>query len=273
MTPTRFKVLKNFLFKKRNGVTVPELSKFFFAPSYAAKAKRVIERLEHGEVYNTVYFRGFDKPLYYPSSFPYKSMEQVIGEAFYEDNWHFYEVPETRVSPRDIVVDCGAAEGLFSFLISSRCERLYLIEPVKKFCDALAKTFAGQQHVEILSIALSDRTGTAVISDNNISSSLSVAGNGSKVEVTTLDKLFFEKRLPVSYIKIDLEGYDVLALEGAKELIKANKPKIAVTTYHAYEHAEQITQLLRSLVPEYQIKVKGIFQETGSPVMLHAWIA
>ncbi|CAN5481843.1 hypothetical protein BH10BAC4_BH10BAC4_08820 [soil metagenome] len=273
MTPTRLKVLRYFLFKNRNHVSVSELRKFFFDASYHTKADRFIKSNERIGELNRVYFKGYDEPLYYPSDFPVKSLEQVAVESFYPENWHYYEVPETRINESDVVVDCGAAEGLFTFLVKMRCKEIFLIEPVKKFCRSLQKTFENNIRVKIIPVALSEKEGFANISEHDISSSLTVGDQSAEsVTVTTLDKLFYEKNIPISYIKMDLEGFDYEALLGAAELIKKNKPKIAVTTYHKFEHAEQISNYLKSIVPAYNIKVKGIYQETGSPVMLHAWI-
>lgn len=114
--------------------------------------------------------------------------------------------------------------------------------------------------------------GRDTIFEHDISSSLSDENGGIEVKVTTLDKLFYEKGEKITYKKMDLEGYDYDALLGAENLIRENKPKIAVTTYHKVQHAEQITAYLKSLVPEYKIFTKGIYQGTGSPVMLHAWV-
>ncbi|MEW6557939.1 MAG: hypothetical protein AB1349_11425, partial [Elusimicrobiota bacterium] len=58
---------------------------------------------------------------------------------------------------------------------------------------------------------------------------------------------------------------------GAK-LIEKYLPKIAVTTYHDYKHANQIKELLFKINPNYKILVKGISQFSGCPIMLHAWI-
>ena len=272
MTPIRFKVLKHFLFHKQNNVKPVELIRFFFDRSYKSKYNSTINKIELEGSFQKIYFKNINKPLYYPSDFPESSLQQVIGESFFHDNWHYYEIPQTRVEEKDVVVDCGAAEGLFGFLVASRCKQLFLIEPISKFCDSLEKTFSEQENVVILKVALSNQEGEARINENNISSSLLSGTEGSLVKVTTLDKLFYEKEIPISYIKIDLEGYDFDALLGAKELIKKNKPKIAVTTYHHYEHAEQIESFLKSIHPTYNILKKGIYQETGSPVMLHAWI-
>ncbi|MDI3321940.1 FkbM family methyltransferase [Pinibacter soli] len=270
MTPTRLKVLKYFLLHQRNGLSTKEMLKFFFDTSYSKKAKRKIASIEAEGKFKKVYFKGYDTPMYYPESMPITSLERVICESFYDANWHYYEIPQTRVSPDDIVVDCGAAEGLFGFIVAPRCKKVYAIEPLKSFCDSLHKTFAQSNNVEILQLGLSSQDGYASISENDIASSLSI-GTG-EVKVATLDKLFFENNIPVNYIKIDVEGFDVETLKGAKELIKKNKPKIAVTTYHEKSHAEMITELLLSIVPEYNIHTKGIYQETGSPVMLHAWV-
>ena len=83
---------------------------------------------------------------------------------------------------------------------------------------------------------------------------------------------YFLKIIPVSYLKIDLEGHDFDALVGAEKLIKQNKPKIAITTYHQIDHAKIISSFLKTIDPSYKILAKGIYQESDSPIMLHAWV-
>lgn len=272
MKLNRISVLSYFLFSNRNGVSFQELINYFFAPSYSLKAKAKIEKIEEDYLLNRIYIKGYTMPLFYPKSINVNSLYQVIVESLYPNNWHYYEIPQTSVNKNDIVVDCGAAEGLFSFLISQRCKKVYLIEPLPDFIRCLKKTFRTHDNVMILPVAISDIETIANISVNGISSNLIINGDGLDCKVTTLDKLFFELGIPVSYIKIDLEGYDYKAIKGAEKLIKKNKPKIAITTYHNLEHALQIQNYLKSIVPEYNILFKGIFQGTGSPVMLHAWI-
>lgn len=272
MTKTRMKVLKYWMFSNKNSVTFKELFSYFFAKSYSQKAMSCIDKIEKGSEMNKIYFKGQLKPLFYPKVMSIQSLKQVIVESFFIDNWHYYEIPQTSVYYDDVVVDCGAAEGLFSFLLSHRCKRLFIIEPLPDFIQCLNETFKTDKNIEILPLAISDLETTASILADGISSTLITNVNGIDVTVTTLDKLFFEKGIPISYIKIDLEGYDYKALLGAENLIRKNKPKIAVTTYHKFEHSEEIATYLKWLVPEYNILTKGIYQETGSPMMLHAWI-
>ena len=273
MTPTRFKVLYYYLFNNKNHVTHSELINFFFDRSYSQKAKSTFRKIEKDNSWYKVYFKDLpnDQPLYFPLQFDLKSLEQVVVESFYPTNWHYYETEETGVRINDTVVDCGAAEGLFSYMIADRCKEVYLVEPMKKFVDGYAHTFSNRNNVNFIEKAISDQSSKAFLSDNGIASQINNK-EGTVVEVTTLDELFFEKNIPVTYIKIDLEGFDYLALKGGINLIKKHKPRIAVTTYHQKEHADQISKLLVSINPDYQIKTKGIYQETGSPVMLHAWV-
>jgi FkbM family methyltransferase len=244
------------------------MMRLFFDTSYHVKTQRVVSRIEKEGPFRKVVFKN-NMIMYYPMAVPLSSLERVVCECFYNTNWHYYEVPQTRVEANDVVVDCGAAEGLFSLLVASRCKKVYAIEPLQNFYNCLQKTFAEYSNVHVLHLGVSDEEGYATISENDIASSLSM-GSG-EVEVSTLDKLFFEKDIPVTYIKIDVEGFDLKVLQGAKKLIEKYKPKIAVTTYHKAEHAVQIKDFLLSIVPDYNLLTKGIYQETGSPVMLHAW--
>lgn len=271
MTPTRLKVLRHF-FARKNNVKVKELLSYFFDLPYSIKARRMIKKIEKGEDDNKVFFNDIATPLFCPDNYPETSLYQVIVESFYPRNWHFYEVEKTLVESDDIVIDCGAAEGLFSLLVHKRCKEIYLIEPLPVFIKSLKKTFHQCNNVEIIPCAISDTECISKISENDISSSVSDKSEGVSINVTTLDKLFLDRKTAVSYLKMDLEGYDYKALIGAKELIKKYKPKIAVTTYHSREHAGVIEKFIKSIVPSYNILTKGIYQETGSPVMLHAWI-
>lgn len=51
--------------------------------------------------------------------------------------------------------------------------------------------------------------------------------NSVEVECTTIDKIWQEHKEPnISFIKIDIEGADLLALNGAKQCISTCKPVI-----------------------------------------------
>ena len=57
-------------------------------------------------------------------------------------------------------------------------------------------------------------------------------------------------------IKMDVEGSELDALEGAKQTILNNKPKLAVCLYHKTKDFIDIPNLIHNLVPEYKLYVR-----------------
>lgn len=57
-------------------------------------------------------------------------------------------------------------------------------------------------------------------------------------------------------IKMDIEGSELRALEGAKQLIQKYKPRLAICIYHRPEDVTDILQYIRTLVPEYKLYIR-----------------
>lgn len=86
-----------------------------------------IEQTEEDGEYLSVKIRSIPDMLFWPKTLPLFDLYKVVTECFYEDDTHFYEVPETRVATNDVVLDCGAAEGFFhSVFLSEHSVLLHL---------------------------------------------------------------------------------------------------------------------------------------------------
>jgi FkbM family methyltransferase len=271
MTPTRWKILRQFLAGRRNGASWGDMAAVFFARSYAGKARNLVERTEDAGDFLVVQLRDLPWPVYWPKRFPRRSLEEVIVEIFSEQNWHHYFLNNHRVSAGDTVIDCGAAEGLFSLLCAARGAVVQAIEPLPEFQRSLARTFGSIPAVTVLPFALSGAPGRGFIRSAGICSSLSGSEDGIPVRIETLDRLFDGPGPPIRFIKIDLEGSDVEALQGAEGIINRDAPRISITTYHHPAHARQIEAFLGKCRPRYRTVTRGIYQEHGGPIMLYAW--
>ena len=62
--------------------------------------------------------------------------------------------------------------------------------------------------------------------------------------------------LDVTFLKIDIEGYELNALKGAKETIVRCKPTIAISLYHKPEDIFVLPEYILSLNPEYKLFVR-----------------
>ena len=75
-------------------------------------------------------------------------------------------------------------------------------------------------------------------------------GENDYAQVAALDDVLAGK--PVTLIKMDIEGSEMPALNGAKKIITEQKPRIAISAYHKLEDIWQIPIYLKSLNPKYR---------------------
>lgn len=243
-----------------------------FGPASKFKSRPFLKSIsEPKDSLRAVAFHGYEQILYLPADMDVNFIYQIICELFRLDEWHYYETPETAVAPNDYVLDAGAAEGLFTYLVAPRCQKVYAVEPLPAFIDSMTKTFAAQSNVEILPYALGASLGRCSLSGSGICTVVQEDQAG-EIQITTVDELVIAQNRPLSYLKADLEGYERQMLAGARESIIKYKPKMAITTYHKQDDHQFITDFLKSLNLGYQFKYSGIEERWGQPVMIHAWV-
>ncbi len=226
----RLRLLQHWLAGRRNGVGLFDLLTVALDPTLGRKARRYIERIDEEPPYWRVQLRGIPRPLYFPIAVGRYMLEMLVVEQFHAREWHYYQIEPTRLRPTDIVLDCGAAEGLFSLQSEHLCRRVYAAEPVPIWIEVMRKTFSGSERFELLPYALSDRDGELRLSAGILDSSIVCAGDGIPVQARRVDSLFADRGLPLTYLKADLEGAELKMLAGAERTIAANKPRIAITT-------------------------------------------
>src|SRR5690606_27705469 len=111
--------------------------------------------LKETDSFVKVTFSQIPDPLFWPRQYPIDGLYQVVAETFDREDWHYYQKKSTEVESQDVVVDVGAAEGLFSLTIADRCRKVIMIEPNDFFVKSLQQTFASKtDKVEIINVAV-----------------------------------------------------------------------------------------------------------------------
>lgn len=148
-----------------------------------------------------------------------------IQEEQDENSPHRYLSENFTVQTDDIVVDVGAAEGIFSLDVIERASKIYLFEVNSGWTEALEATFAPwKEKVEIVNKYVSD------FEDH---------------ESIALDSFFQNKKRP-DFIKIDVDGAEAKVIKGCSQLLSAQEHlKIALCTYHKLEDESVFSGLLR----------------------------
>lgn len=267
MTNRRLAIVYFWLFRNQHAVSVGDMLRFLGKPQVKKVGERFIRSITDEGEYRKVIFYGLNDPLYWPTCFPIAQLWQVAAEGFDLHDWHRYERDGTLVEPLDVVADIGAAEGLFSLVAIHRCSRAHLVEPSARFCAALARTFKPYMEANkavLHRVAVGTVPGFVSTDENGLSGKVKVADTG--IPLTTIDALFSGER--ITYLKADIEGYEMDMLRGAAETIRRDTPKLAIACYHK-DDWQDLAAFIKHIEPRYTITFKGVFQFSGRPVMIH----
>lgn len=179
-----------------------------------------------------------------------------------------------RLHENEVFIDCGAYSGDTLKVLLQRVPNahVYAYEPdpinFKKLMDFVS-TLPQLQQVQITAIcaAVDSRSGTLHFAANGAAASaISPVGN-IVVNAIALDDQFF-KHYP-SFIKMDIEGAEGAALEGARVIIQHHKPILAVCAYHRPDDLWALLLKIHSIYSEYSFFLRS-YDHDGWETVLYA---
>lgn len=103
------------------------------------------------------------------------------------------------------------------------------------------------------------RTGTEQVSDARgrgtraVSNSNALLKKVIDIDVVTVDSMDLDK---VSFIKFDVEGSELEAIEGAKESILRDRPVMKIACYHRSEDVFTLVSKVLSIRPDYKVYMR-----------------
>ncbi len=159
----------------------------------------------------------------------------------------------------EVYVDAGAFDGsdvqAFSRWTNGNYKKIFAFEPVSSMCDVIRQNVREKNipNVEICNYAVWNRKETLKFSESGAGSSVTEAGE-YEVSGTDIDSVVKDEK--VTFIKMDVEGSELKALEGAKQTILNNRPRLAICIYHKPEDIIEIPFYILSLVPEYKFYIR-----------------
>ena len=172
-----------------------------------------------------------------------------------------YFSPLMRYSPSDIVIDGGAYIGdtIKSFDDQNvRVKAIHAFEPASENYISLIQ-YANQtkQLVE------SQQMGLWSSSTELSFSASETVGYGRKIEpagevlipVISVDEYSALQDILPSVIKLDIEGAERFALQGAEKTIRSLKPKLAISVYHVHSDLWRLPVYIKQLNPNYQFSL------------------
>ena len=81
--------------------------------------------------------------------------------------------------------------------------------------------------------------------------------NKEEVQLVSLDSYLSKKeRDEITYIKLDIEGVELKALQGMSNTIMNNKPKLAICIYHKPKDLWELPLFVKQLNPKYKLFIR-----------------
>jgi FkbM family methyltransferase len=179
-----------------------------------------------------------------------------------EQRSDIYRSAEVAVQPGDVVLDCGAHVGVFALkALRAGARKVVAVEPAPVSVECIRRNAAMEARGDCIVVypkGVWNKDDFLIMSNSGaLSGGLFKQGapstETSKMPLTTIDKLSAELALDrVDFIKMDIEGAEGPALEGAREVLRKYRPKLAISGYHNREDGEVLPRIVSSLQPGYR---------------------
>ena len=193
---------------------------------------------------NLYYYNGYFLPIkaFIASVFFHKHCIQDI----------FNEKTLQKIQNKDFI-DVGGFIGDSAIVFEREfCNKnIYSFEPTKENYELTKKTIELNNSSRIIPINKglgAEQTMLQINTRGGGSSSIKfiTTNEMETIEMTTLDIFVKEHKLLVGFIKVDIEGFEMEFLKGAKETICTQKPAMVISIYHSGKDYFYIKPLIES---------------------------
>lgn len=172
------------------------------------------------------------------------------------DGTYFNDLTRRIPTGGGIYVDCGAFDGdsvrkYFDF-VGDDTVKVLAIEPDPGNYESLKNNWRNFENVTCVLCGVWDKDGELYFSDDGYQDSHFDEQGETKISVRNIDGLVGEDK--VSFIKMDVEGAELKALQGAEKIIRRDKPILAISAYHLPEDLAVLPKKIREFDPEGDYK-------------------
>lgn len=189
----------------------------------------------------------------------------------YTDKNQYFDKDIIHFGNEEIFVDCGCYDFETSEIFMQNCpeyKKIICFEPDEKNRIQIQKRVRklSAERIEVLPYGVWNKREALYFGGEGSSAMINSRGK-EKIEARRLDDIIQEK---ITFIKMDVEGAEQNALEGAAETIRRYRPKLAVSIYHKPEDILEIPFYLLKLVPEYRFFLRHYSNYFATETVLYA---
>jgi FkbM family methyltransferase len=192
-------------------------------------------------------------------------LDYMRGFEAIEDKQYFESFLNLNTKGESFV-DVGAYDGFTSEEFIKLCpnyKKIFLFEPEENNLNIAKEKLQNHPNIYYHQLGLSNKKETLKFNINGSGSKISDDGDIT-IKVDRLDDIVEEE---ITFIKMDIEGAEALAIEGAKETIKKYHPKLAISVYHKKDDFWKIPQQIFEIRDDYIIYLRHYTEGISETVM------
>ena len=157
-----------------------------------------------------------------------------------------------NLNENEEIIDLGAYDGdtikEFTAATGGKYKHITALEPDKKSYKKLLKNTDGMKNISTLNMGVWSKRDPLIF-DAEAGRNSKLSAEGVSIEVTDIDSL----NIAPTFIKADIEGSEMKALEGAEKTIKKYLPKLYICAYHRNEDLFALPLKIKELSEKYKI--------------------
>ncbi len=181
----------------------------------------------------------------------------------------YFAIPEfAEKALYEVFVDCGAFVGdtVEQFLITraGSFQKIVAFEPYEKSFRAMKARserlkqewgLEGNQ-IELVQAGTGEKAYKTELKICSYADGQALSGESAHgdIPVISIDD-YFEKQ-PITFLKADIEGYEWKMLHGAEQVIRRDRPKLAICIYHTPFDMYRIALWIKAVCPDYQLEIR-----------------
>ncbi|MHA1381638.1 MAG: FkbM family methyltransferase [Candidatus Helarchaeota archaeon] len=161
-------------------------------------------------------------------------------------------------SEGEVFIDVGSFDGYTCLEFIKRCpnyDEIHVFEPDPRNFNKVKERLKKFNNIFYHNYGLSNKAQNLRINSQGSSSYISFNGD-IRIEVKRLDDVL---KGPITFIKMDIEGWEAFALEGAKQTIIKNHPRLAICVYHRFDDFWRIPKQVMAYWDKYHILQNCLF--------------
>lgn len=181
------------------------------------------------------------------------SLSFLEGFTYREDEQYFESFLDLAAG--EVFFDIGSFDGFTSEEFIKKCrgyKEVHIFEPLEENLSVIRSRLEGFSDVVYWPFGVSNKSEAVGFSAAG-SGSRVVEGGNILVDVVALDELDLPNP---TFLKMDIEGAEMSAVEGAKNTIINSKPKLALAAYHRVQDIWQLPFAIKEMVPSYRLTLR-----------------